>query len=564
MELPGHHHLLLTKSIFGETCFECGDDIFELNGYFCKICNEAWHTKCMPTTPEINHPCHPNHALKLLLDGAPAYTDGKCHFCREELKNVVYHCFTCNFTLDLRCGVSPKQVKIDESKCHNHPLTLMARQVSFFCNVCGTHGERNPYVCTACSFMVHEDCMDRPHVININRHDHRISHTYSLCFGNMICRVCRLNIDWMYGAYSCSKCPDFVVHSKCATTQEVWDGKELEGVPEEEEDEPMFKVIEENVINHQMHPSHNLRLTADGVVRDEGVRCQLCEGSVHSAKFYSCMECDYVLHETCAYLTYKKRHGLSSSRILLKKGFDDIGQYFKCQACKQLSTGYRYVFPDGNKLELDLRCAAVDWSCDHESHPHTLFLTNLDKDTCGACGDNKGYVLRCVDCKFNLCYKCATYPKKINHRCDDHPLVLSFGDKEQHGTYWCTVCETKADSKKWFYECERCGIVCHIQCVLGDFANVKPGILSGNKRGVIRNNSVSRPHCQYCGVRCMVPFIYRVSEHYFCSFDCLEPNSEIMEALRAEIAHKRRLESEQQERSEKVFFLKREYHRSRK
>ncbi|EOA38942.1 hypothetical protein CARUB_v10011348mg, partial [Capsella rubella] len=552
------------------------------------ICKEGWHTKCMPTTPEINHPCHPNHALKLLIDGAPAYTDGKCHFCRQDLKTVVYHCFTCNFTLDLRCGASPKQVTIDESKCHNHPLTIMARQVSFLCNVCGTRGERNPYVCTACSFMVHEDCMDRPHVININRHDHRISHTYSLCFGNMVCRVCRLGIDWVYGAYSCSKCPEFVVHSKCATSQEVWDGKELHGVPEEEEEEPMFKVIEENVINHQMHPSHNLRLTADGVVRDEGVRCQLCEGSVYSDKLYSCMECDYVLHETCAYLPHKKRHGLSRSRISLKKGPRD-GEYFKCRACRQLSTGYRYEFLDYNKLELDmrydtvdqlgymkvlpygsvleldLRCAAVDWSCDHESHPHTLFLTNLAKDTCGACGNKKDYVLRCVDCKFNLCYKCATYPKKIKHRCDDHPLLLSFGDKEQHGKYWCTVCETEADPKEWFYECDKCGIVGHIRCVLGDFANVKPsvGVLCGNKSGVIRNNSVTRPHCHYCGICCLVPFIYRVSEHYFCSFDCLEPKSELMESLKAEAARKRRLEEEIMEKTEKVFTLKREYLRSR-
>lgn len=520
----------------------------------------------MATTLEINHPCHPNHALKLLIDRAPDYTDGKCHFCREELKDVVYHCFTCNFTLDMRCVVSPKQVAIGESKCHNHPLTLMARQVSFFCNVCGMHGERNPYVCLACSFMVHEDCINRPHIININRHDHRISHTYSLCFGNRICRVCRLNIDWMYGAYSCSKCPDFVVHSKCATSQEVWDGKELQGVPEEEEDEPMFKVIEENVINHQMHPSHNLRLISDGVVRDEGVRCQLCEGSVYSDKFYSCMECDYILHETCSYLSYKKRHGLSSSRILLKEGVDD-GHYFKCRACKQFSTGYRYGFPDGNKLELDLRCAAVDWSYDHESHPHTLFLTNLGKDTCGACDKSKDYVLRCVECKFNLCYKCATYPMKIKHRCDDHPLVLSFGDKEQHGRYWCTVCETKADPKKWFYECEQCGIVCHIHCVFGDFANVKPGLFTaedGNKRGVVRNNAVTQPHCHYCGLRCLFPFIYRVSEDYFCSYSCLEPNSEIIEALKAERDRKRRLEIEQQERTEIAFILKRDYFTSLK
>ena len=532
VNLAGHHHPLVLSEQYLPSCSDCdGSHSFDKQIYSCEICDKKWHIGCMPPTTEINHPCHMNHALKLLMDGAPTYTDGKCHLCRDELKNVVYHCFTCNFTLDVKCSLSPKIVTFEESKCHNHPLTLMARQVSFFCNVCGTHGDRNPYVCLLCSFMVHEDCIDRPHTININRHDHRISHTYSLTFGNRVCRVCRLNIDWMYGAYSCSRCPDFVVHSKCAIRDDVWDGIELQGTPEEEDDAPMFKVIEENVIIHQKHPSHSLRLTEDGVVRDEGIRCQLCERSVYSEKSYSCMECDYILHETCAYLSYKKRHGLCRYPILLCRGVDDDGQYFRCRACKQLSTGYMYKFLEGYS-RIDLRCASVDWSCDHESHPHTLFLTTLDEDTCGGC-DNKDYVLRCVECKFNLDYKCATYPKMIKHRCDDHPLVLSFGDKEQHGTYWCTVCETKADPKSWLYECAECGIVCHIQCVLGDFANVKPGLSTkedGTIHGVIHNNDVTRPHCRRCGIRCLVPFIYRVSEHYFCSYPCLEPKFEDIDA----------------------------------
>lgn len=535
VKFAGHHHPLQIGRSYNHPCCECGYWSKEKSDYYCTTCCMVWHRGCMAATSEINHPCHPHHALKLLTDGAPNYTDGKCHFCRETLEEIVYHCPTCNFTVDIRCALSPKQVTIDESKCHNHPLTLLAREVSFVCNVCGAHDERSPYVCISCSFMVHERCIGRPHVININRHEHRISHTNSLGFGNRKCKICRLNIDWMYGAYSCKRCPDFVVHSRCATNYEVWDGDDLQGIPEEEEDEPLFKEVKENVIRHRMHhPSHDhLSLIADGVVRGEGVRCQLCDRSVYSDKFYSCveLECDYVLHQTCAYLPMRKRLAFSNIRSPMERNVD--GLYYTCYACNQLSSGY--MMSTGELDEnLDLRCAAADWSCDHESHPHAIFLTTLNYDICGACESPGTYVMRCVECKFNLDYKCATYPKKIMHRCDDHPLVLSFGDEEQQGTYWCTVCETRGDPKKWFYECQECGIVCHIQCVFGDFANVKPRLVTvkrGITHGVVRNNGVTRPHCSFCSTLCLVPFVYRISQEHFCSIACAEKSLKILEEL---------------------------------
>ncbi|KAG7598927.1 DC1 [Arabidopsis suecica] len=521
VKLPGHHHpVVIARPDFPGKCDECRHAFYEMH-YSCEICWDIWHKKCMPTSSEINHPCHPNHALKLLTDGPPDYSDGKCQICRAVLNNFVYHCSTCNFSLDVPCAKSPGCISIDESKCHNHPLNLMARQVSFVCNVCGTCGERNPYVCLACSFMAHKDCVNLPHIIIINRHDHRISHTYSLGPGTKICGICRQNIDWIYGAYSCMKCPAILFHSKCATNPQVCDGEELEGVPEEEEDEPMFKVIGENVINHVKHPSHNLTLSEDGVVCDASIRCQLCYGLVYSDKFFSCMECDYILHETCAFLPSRMRHCLYSFPISLV----DSNRYFNCKACKRYSTGHRYTYHRSRERieELDLRCASVNWSCDHDCHPHTLFLTTTDHDTCGVC-KSRSYVLRCVECKFNLCYKCASYPKKVMHRCDDHHLVLSFGDKKQHGTHWCTVCEAKINLKKWFYVCEECGIVGHIDCVIGEFSNMKPILCSTAKDyGVVRNSGVTRPHCRSCSRRCLLPFIYRIYAYYFCSFGCVIP-----------------------------------------
>ncbi|XP_024008083.1 uncharacterized protein LOC18993713 [Eutrema salsugineum] len=219
--------------------------------------------------------------------------------------------------------------------------------------------------------------------------------------------ICHKKIDWRYGAYSSQKCPDVFFHSKCATRKDVWDGVELEGVPEDVVDVSPFKVIEDGVINHFSHEEHNLRLIdEDAIDRHKSIR-------------YEC----------------------------------------------------------GDTI-LDVRCASMSWYCDYECHPHTLFLTTLDRDTCGACLETEEQVLHCVECEFTLDFKCATLPKKIKHRCDDHFMSLCFGEKvKPRGKYWCEVCETVLDPQKWFYSCGDCGVVCHIPCVLGELWNAKPRVI---------------------------------------------------------------------------------------
>lgn len=156
------------------------------------------HSSCIPrpVTKKIDHPCHPNHPLELLLQGPPNYSAGNYSLCQRKLSKFVYHCKLCNFSVDMmKWGKNPAPRKVDHPKCHEHGLTLMARDVSFTCNACDMQGERNPYVCLPCSFMFHYDCIVLPHVINITRHDHRISHAYPLTRGNWVCDIClALNI----------------------------------------------------------------------------------------------------------------------------------------------------------------------------------------------------------------------------------------------------------------------------------------------------------------------------------------------------------------------------------
>ncbi|CAF2055180.1 hypothetical protein HID58_069871 [Brassica napus] len=111
------------------------------------------------------------------------------------------------------------------------------------------------------------------------------------------CGVCRKTVDVNYGSYSCNKGCHYAVHSKCATRKEVWDGKDLEGVPEEEEEilEPLLW-IDEETIQHFSHGHRHLKINRNG--RHENKFCQACTLPITvSDRFYSCIKCEFVLHD---------------------------------------------------------------------------------------------------------------------------------------------------------------------------------------------------------------------------------------------------------------------------
>ncbi|CAF1803317.1 unnamed protein product [Brassica oleracea var. botrytis] len=530
VDLFWHEHRLCYKvGLIGDGCEECHKSTGKLVAwnplYECSVCKMKWHPSCVPSSPEnINHPCHSSHPLELRLLGPPNYADGKCSLC-QQYSNFIYHCKLCDFSVDMNCAKNPPPVTVDHPKCHEHGLTIMCRDVSFTCNACGTHGERNPYVCLPCSLMFHYDCIDLPHVININRHDHRVSHSYPLSPRDRVCEVCRQDINWRYGGYSCNKCPDFSVHSLCATRKDVWDGIELEGIEEEYLETVPFKMIKEGVINHLFHQVHNLYLIDGG---GEGIQqhCEACAHTVSSEKHYKCMECsDFFLHQRCANLPLRKRHGLSTRMLTLHPGKEKSDQLYDCCACCRYVSGFRYE--DGENIVLDVHCASLSWFENLKLHPHALFLTTLDRGTCVACDKTNIYVLSCVDCEYTLDFKCATLPVVIKHRCDDHSLVLCRGGEKvaPPGKYWCTVCEAETNPEKWFYTCNDCGVTCHVDCVIGDSLNIKPGFSfmgHGVKIEAVLNDTNSRPLCSSCGARCRFPIYYTVSsDGPHCSLECI-------------------------------------------
>ncbi|XP_023637171.1 uncharacterized protein LOC17881262 isoform X2 [Capsella rubella] len=431
-------------------------------------------------------------------------------------------------SLDMRCVFNTPQQSVMDLKVHAHQLTLLPRLDSFTCNACGLKGDRSPYVCFQCGFMIHQECFSLPRVININRHDHRVSRTSVLGIVNSVCGVCRQKVDWIWGGYSCQRCPQYVVHSKCATRKEVWNGKELEGVPEETEDIEPYVKIDDNTIQHFSHKEHYLRFHDNGLLLEEDKRCSACTHPICLQAFYGCIDCDFTLHQNCAKSPRKKWHVLHNDRLTLVTSVAD--DYFHCHACCRMSNGFMYQC---GYMKLDVLCGSVSEPFVHPSHPqHPLYyIPSEERHKCHGCNNNRlsSPMLTCIEsgCGYVLCFHCATLPQVVKHRVDDHPLLLFYGE-EAKGKYWCDICEKEMYPKIWFYTSKDDRASLHTQCVMGDFSGIMPGTtikFFSESYEVLLNNSISRPVCSVCELRCIVPIILKrlsgTSDLYICSFHCL-------------------------------------------
>ncbi|KAF8086236.1 hypothetical protein N665_0631s0011 [Sinapis alba] len=502
----------------------CGACKFEGIGttyYFCEECKLSFHKECVESPPLIKSRYHPKHHLQLVNDclGRNIY----CSYCDAsgsyKKVGLYYYCFTCKFGWHPPCATRPSF--LNYPKRHEHDLNIFPREADLICDVCGVV-DCKPliYVCLQCDFIVHRSCIYLPFVIKISRHDHRLSFTYS--FSRILsCGFCRQKVDGNYGNYSCMKDCTYVVHSKCATRKDVWDGKELEGEPEDDYDNlNCFKVIGDGIIHHFSH-SHHMRFEnkTTNIVYDKEKLCQACVLPFYGGGVYKCMKskCDFILHEACANLPGTKQHMSHPYPFILQ--LSDTKNSFFCGYCDRFSFGFRYVCNKGDKsISIDLRCAAISEPFDHQCHPHPLFLSNeLGKyRPCSICGKEKLQTLNCIECDFFLCFYCATLPYKVRYEHDEHFLTLSY--EENASLNWCEVCEETLDSTKWLYKCNECGNTFHIPCLLGKCAPyIKPAqnlLLYECKVNLISNNGLTRSICNYCERRCQDTLMFEAYDDH--------------------------------------------------
>ncbi|KAL1200757.1 Protein VACUOLELESS GAMETOPHYTES [Cardamine amara subsp. amara] len=501
-------------------CDVCRGSKFGTDYYFCELHHEKFHKECVESPLKIKHPYHPEHYLQLHFLNRIT----ECFSCRRKAEWLVYRCTICQFFMHPVCAMKPISFVVDQPKRHHHSLTFFPRQTSLTCNVCGLLRKLYPtYVCLGCNFVAHNDCMYSPSIIKISRHHHRISYISSLRSGEWSCGVCRQGIDGDYGAYSCDKCSDYVVHSRCALGEDVWDGKELEGVPEEAETTlGPFNVINEGVISHFLH-AHYLRFEVN-ILDDENNFCQACALSIYEGNFYSCMECDFVIHETCAIAPPKIQSALHPHPLILKADTEN-----DCNACARTAFGgFGYKCPIREcDFKLDVLCASISEPFDYKGHDHPLFL-GLDpeeKAICHVCKTKFHKPLNCIKCDFIVCMKCATLPNKVKYKHDKHFLTILFGEEVCEND-WCEVCERHLGDTdtKVFYWCKECCTTFHIECLFGKDPYMKPGkiirVWGLNDVQILGKCKISRPICDHCKNRCQGKMFKR-DNYRACSWNCM-------------------------------------------
>ncbi|CAA7024510.1 unnamed protein product [Microthlaspi erraticum] len=257
--------------------------------FHCRSCNGGDHQDFENGPLEIEHPLHQKHSLefyqrkhslKLVVNWEKETRE--CFCCDEDLAEVFYLCRVCDCAMNIACAEKPPVLYIPaQKKWHEHTLALFPRRASLTCNLCALADSSSPiYMCPPCDFVVHLKCLNLPHVIRMSRHPHRISFNHSFDQGDRSCSVCRKEINNVYGGYSCIKngCL-YAAHARCATQSNVWDGIDLEGEPEEIEEEEVepFVRISDGIIQHFSHEHHHLRL-------DECEECIFyieCENATH-------------------------------------------------------------------------------------------------------------------------------------------------------------------------------------------------------------------------------------------------------------------------------------------
>ncbi|CAA0396565.1 DC1 [Arabidopsis thaliana x Arabidopsis arenosa] len=467
----------------------------------CRGCNGDNHKENEKAPLEVKHPLHPKHPLQLVLSQSSGGRTRECYCCDEDLLHIFYCCLACNFSMNVACTKKPAVLYRDHPRWHEHTLALFPRQASLTCNLCALADSSSPiYMCPPCDFVVHLRCTGLPRVIKISRHLHRISFTFSFDRGDLSCSVCRRKIDEDYGGYTCIKdgC-SYAAHSKCATQKNVWDGIELEGEPEEVEEEVVdpFVTISDGVIQHFGHPQHHLRLD-ENTSRDydEDKLCQACVMPIYFGNFYSCTQCNYILHEACANFSRKMHHPVHPHVLTLVNSDGAINVRKECAACPWMCTTGFFYECSKEDFQLHVQCANLSEPLVHESHMHPLFLTSKpgERRLCSACKESYFSVTRetfnCIECDFALCFRCATLPQKVRYKHDKHMLTLSYGEETSTMTYWCEVCERNLNPKERFYKCdEYCSITLHIECMLGVALYIRPGsswICFNNKKILIK------------------------------------------------------------------------------
>ncbi|KAG6702130.1 hypothetical protein I3842_07G018900 [Carya illinoinensis] len=489
---PKHDPLTLMKTNLGDQCDNCRTrqtNLFHQHRsymYTCSLCKFHLCIQCasFSLTTKVGIHDHPLTLIQKLFQ----FT---CDQCEKEGNGMFYFCVSCSFMVHPECTLLPLVVQPPSIKAefHDHSMTLARKLISFTCDACGKKGRGMFYFCDVCSFVTHLDCASLPLVVKVIRHEHPLKLISQLPaispFNFRRCNLCfrMVNIDYM--VYDCSSC-DYAAHIHCATSKEERDETFVTSMLEHEElriDESTdiltynVKRFEPGVdgikiaaeIKHFSH-EHDLKLIDKLGINE---KCDACTRYIFTP-YYACAQCRFFLHKSCVELKPRIRHVLHEHSLLLLPWTTHDSGCFGCDACGRDCNGFTYNCEEC-KFNLDVQCISLQYKFTHGSHEHQLiFSRSQDDRKCNNC-DSKKILFWCENGEFALDYKCLTLPHSVWYEQHEHPFTLCYAPKDDSGEYYCDICEKERDPWCWFYYCADCLYPAHLECILGEFPNIKFG-----------------------------------------------------------------------------------------
>ncbi|CAH8370021.1 unnamed protein product [Eruca vesicaria subsp. sativa] len=457
-----------------------------------------------------------------------------CIICEKWIssRSNYFYCRVCNIFFHKECPsvLMESNLTIDRPRSHEHKLTFIRKKNCFNCDACGKVGynEMNMYTCLPCNFFIHRRCIYLPKVIKLTRHSHRLLHTFQVPDCTTTCRLCNEPFVYGCGGYICiDKTCDYKLHSYCATGEGMWDGKDVEGEPEEinYSEDVTFSSLQEidgKTIRHFSHHHDLVSLCINGEEEEDERVCQACILPIDFGSFLGCKECDFALHDTCANLPRKMEHPFHHHRLTLEVNMMNIKEgFFRCSKCKQESCGFMYrCCQEECEFKMDAKCASLTDPLHTGAHKHPLTL--LDSTA------------RCYQCPFHfeLEPKRITLPVLLKYKCDTHPLTLCFAESipwSYPSVRACEICEViiSIDYRDYrdVYGCTDCCTTLHAECAIGKYPYLKPGhaIKVNGFEIEIARNRLSRPICHACHSMCQDKLVFKNkrSAVSFCSINCI-------------------------------------------
>ncbi|KAL2320862.1 hypothetical protein Fmac_029831 [Flemingia macrophylla] len=468
-----HIHPLLFKEELKKDkeqviCSGCEKPISGPN-FCCNQCDFVLHKTCAELERHLKHPFHPQHPL-ILLSTSPYRGRYRCNSCGGVFENFVYHCYHCDYDLDVSCA---SHWHPDDG--HRHAFTCLENPNSFVCYACGMNADKGlACLCSICQIWVHSSCAELPPAIKINGHDHRLKLTYALhhiygFWGSITCGACNGEMYPLFAGYFCSSCK-FPVHLKCPGQylREEWETatEDEESLGGYETEETLDVDITLSFFGHE----HSLKLMEEhgNLLYSD----KLCDGCIRpiTPPFFSCQEenCAFFLHQSCVGLPRTKQHRFHEHPLTLLSKAPPYDGIYRCDGCRILSNGFVYRCEEC-QFDLDVCCGSLQEKVEHESHVHALILkkTSVARQ-CKGCHVWSKHVYVCDVCEdFAIDCGCAGLPCKTWHMNDKHPLSLNYfveGDLRENE---CGICNEKMFAKSWFYYCDDCDFVAHPYCVVG-------------------------------------------------------------------------------------------------